>query len=1326
MSHSTRLPCSELERLFPGDSEMARRMRVFDWSRSDFGPVENWPDNLRVAVSICLPCRFPILLWWGPKFNILYNDAYLPWLTEAKHPQALGRPGIGCWPEIWDVIGPMMESVRASGKATWSENMELYFARRLPREEVYITYTYTPILAADGQTVDGIFNPCTETTEQVVGARRLETLRKLGIRLREIRTMQAACQQAAAVLSENPRDLPFTAIYLVDATGREATLSAKVTPQGDDLFPRFVSLSAGDSHCPWPLASVLRTRQSVEIEDLVSLGVRIHGRTWPEPVNKAVVLPIYAADALTGLFVAGVGPRRPWDTAYRIFFELVTRHIGSAISDAKAYEDERRRAEALAEIDRAKTTFFGNVSHEFRTPLTLILGPIEDMLARGDASVTVQRDELQLVHRNSLRLLKLVNTLLDFAQIEAERLRLAYEPVDLPTLTADLASVFRAAIERAGLRLVVNCPAFAEPVYVDRSMWEKIVLNLLSNAFKFTFEGTISVSLVTKGNFAELSVSDTGIGIAENELPRLFERFHRIEGARGRTHEGSGIGLALVQELAKLHGGTSRVESTLGKGSCFIVSVPLGKVHLPAARVGPKQPSTAVAAGAYVEEALRSLPLRSLPHASSVVDDLLAAGGSPSGERARVLLADDNADLRDYVKHLLKNAYDVVLAGDGEAALMAARQAHPDLLLADVMMPRLDGFGLLREWRADPRLRSIPIILLSARAGEEARMVGLAAGATDYLVKPFSARELRARVGTCLENAREDRAALAREHELRKSAETAAARAREELAAETSSMDHLHELGTSLLAKTDLQPLLEEVLAATMSLQNAHLGCIQFYDPTTQSLAIIAQNGFNPDFLAYFRDCHDESTICGRALVLRERVIVEDVRNDERFALHLAAAESAGYRAVQSTPLFSRSGEPLGIISTYFREPHRPSDRELRFTDPYARMAAELIERQHSEEALRASEARFRSYVELGLIGMALTSPTKGILEVNDELCRILGYPREEILQKNWAEMTHPDDLAADVHQFNRVMAGEIEGYSLDKRWIRKDGQIIHSILSARCLRRPGGSVEYLVGLVLDTTERKHAEEALQKLQAELAHGARATTMGELAATIAHELNQPLGAIVNNANVALKIAPKESEGQGELAEVLSDIVRDAERASAIIARIRRPMERRTPGREPLQINDLVRDVLALARRELAQRGITICTELAEDLPQVAGDRVQLQQVLLNLLTNGAEAMSAVPGPRRILTIGGQRSEWNGQPTVLITVSDLGCGLGADPERLFEAFYTTKPTGIGMGLRISRSIVEAHGGHLWAQANEQTGATFFFSLPVATSAASQGK
>jgi PAS domain S-box-containing protein len=1443
LTHPTSSGCSDLERFFPGDSEMAGRMRTLDWSSTDFGPPENWPENLRVAVSICLPCRLPILLWWGPKLNILYNDAYLAWLTKAKHPRALGRPGIECWPEIWSVIGPMMQSVLATGKATWSENMELYFARRLPKEEVYITYTYAPILAGDAQTVDGIFNPCTETTEQVVGARRLETLRKLGIRSPETRTVEAACRQAAVVLSENPRDLPFAAIYLVDATGTEATISAAVIPEGDDLLPRSVSLSADDSLCPWPLASVLRTKRSLEIEDLGSLGVRIPGKPWPEPVKKAVVLPIYAAPAtLAGVFVAGVGPRRPWNAAYSTFFELVGGHIGSAISDVKAYEDQRRRAEALAEIDRAKTTFFSNVSHEFRTPLTLMLGPIEDMLERGN-SITIQRDELQLVHRNGLRLLKLVNALLDFSRIEAGRLQSFCEPVDLPAFTAELASIFRAAIEKAGLRLVVNCPAFAEPVYVDRSMWEKIVLNLLSNAFKFTFEGAVAVSLVKTGGFAELSVSDTGTGIAKNELPRLFERFHRIAGARGRTYEGSGIGLALVQELVKLNGGTVRVESALGCGSRFMVSVPLGTAHLSAARIGPKQPSTAVAPRAYVEEALRWQS-----DVQPVTGDLLATTKAPSGERAQVLFADDNGDLRDYVRRLLGAAYDVSLVADGEAALMAARQRPPDLLLADVMMPRLDGFGLLKEWRADPRLCSIPVILLSARAGEESIIEGFAAGVTDYLVKPFSASELMARVGTCLEIARENRAVLAREHELRKSAQGSEARTREELVAETSSMNRFHELGTRLLTKTELQPILEEVLTATMALQSARLGSIQFYNRATRSLAIVTQKGFKPDFLAHFWDCRDETTICGRVLAQRKRVIVEDVRSDAGFAPHRAAAEAAGYRAVLSTPLLSRNGEPLGIISTYFPEPHRPSDRELRFTDLYARLAAELIGRQRSEEALRASEARFRSYFELGLIGMAVTSPAKGILEVNDELCRILGYPRHEMFQKTWAEMTHPDDLAADVHQFNRVMAGEIEGYSLDKRWIRKDGRVIHSIMSAKCLRRADGSVDYFVGLVLDTTERKRAEERLQrseaylaegqrishtgswavklpseeifwseevfriygldpdttnlsqrmafqlihpddralvqeafrravrektdydvehraflsdtskkylralghpvlnesgevieyvgtvaditerkqaeealhKARAELLHVTRVTTMGELAASIAHEINQPLGAIANNANVCFRLAAA-SGNQDDMREALTDIVNDSNRASAIIARIRAMTKRALPEKTSLQFRDVIAEVLALSHHQLAEHRIEVRTELPEDLPQVSGDRVQLQQVLLNLVMNGAEAMSAIADPHRILTISGRRSEWNGEPGILIAVTDIGCGFSAeDPERLFEGFYTTKPNGLGMGLRISRSIVEAHGGSLWAQANDEAGATFLFFLPVAIS------
>jgi signal transduction histidine kinase len=463
----------------------------------------------------------------------------------------------------------------------------------------------------------------------------------------------------------------------------------------------------------------------------------------------------------TGVLVAGINPRRAIDERYRGFFALVAGHMATAVANARAYEEERRRAEALAEIDRAKTAFFSNASHEFRTPLTLMIGPIEDWLVRHAASerVIASKAEVELVHRNSLRLLRLVNTLLDFSRLEAGRVQATYEAIDIATYTKDLASTFRSAMEKAGLRFVVDCMPVQRPVYVDRDMWEKIVLNLISNAFKYTFEGEVAVALRLdeEKDAVELMVRDTGVGIPEHELPRLFDRFHRIEGQRGRTQEGTGIGLALVQELTRLHGGTVRVKSGLGRGACFIVTIPTGKAHLPPDRIGGRRTaaSTAIRAEAFVEEALRWLPGAHNTGDTVAERELIGPGYDSVGERrALVLLADDNADMRAYVSRLLETRYAVLAVADGQAALEAIRRQRPDLVLSDVMMPRLDGFGLLRALREDARLRDIPVVLLSARAGEEAKVEGLGAGADDYLTKPFNARELLARVATNLETAR--------------------------------------------------------------------------------------------------------------------------------------------------------------------------------------------------------------------------------------------------------------------------------------------------------------------------------------------------------------------------------------------------------------------------------------------------------------------------------------------------------------------------------------------------------------------------------------------
>jgi PAS domain S-box-containing protein len=538
---------------------------------------------------------------------------------------------------------------------------------------------------------------------------------------------------------------------------------------------------------------------------------------------------------------------------------------------------------------------------------------------------------------------------------------------------------------------------------------------------------------------------------------------------------------------------------------------------------------------------------------------------------------------------------------------------------------------------------------------------------------------------------------------------------KDELAADLKAMTRLHELSTRLLASTEIQSLLEEVLDATMTLLNADFGDVQLYNPKTHALEIVAHRNFSQEYLDYFNNAHEGTASCGTAPLARARVIVEDVLTDPSFAPHLKVVAAAGYRAVQSTPLFSRSGEPLGMISTYLRKPHRPSEHELRFTDLYARQAAEMIERKRDEDALRASEERFRRYFELGLIGMAITSPAKDCLEVNDELCRILGYERSELLQQSWAEMTHPDDLAADVAQFNRIMAGEIDGYSMDKRWIRKDGQVIDTTMAARCLRRGDGSVDYFVGLVQDITVRKRAEEELHAAHAELAHVTRLTTMGELAASIAHEVNQPLAAVVTNGNAALRWLAAANPNLHEAREALARIVRDGNRASDVIKRIRTLVKKTSAEKERLDMNVAIQDVIDLAQGEIRKNGVTLRTQLADELPPLMGDRVQLQQVVLNLLMNGIEAMSEVEDRPRELVVKTQKDSVD---NLHVAVQDSGRGL--DPQyldRMFDAFYTTKRDGMGMGLSISRSIIEAHSGQLWATANDGPGTTLHIALPV---------
>jgi PAS domain S-box-containing protein len=743
---------NEIDLVFSGGGEMGSLMRSFDWSQTAVGPVAGWPQSLKTAVGIVLASRFAMFVWWGRELVNLYNDSYRECLG-SKHPAALGKRAREVWAEIWDQIGPRADAVLLRGESTFDDALLLLLERHGYLEETYFTFSYSPLPDDKGE-VGGLFCAVTEETRRIIGERRLRVLREIAAAMAESRTSSQVCESAAQSLSSAGRDLPFTLIYLLDAK-REALSKAAETgfTRAHPAAP--ASVPVDDTRAVWPFRDVIESGQAVFVEDLLSRFSGLPKGKWNDEPESAILLPIPQQGQArpSGVFVAGLNPHRKFDDEYRGFVSLLSDQIGGALANAAAYETERRRAEALAELDRAKTQFFSNVSHEFRTPLTLMLGPLEEVLAEGREGLSSdQYQQLVVAHRNALRLLKLVNTLLDFSRIEAGRLQAMYEPTDVCTFTQEVSSVFRSAMEKAGLAFSVECDPVSEPVYLDREMWEKIVLNFLSNALKFTFKGSVRVRLRAVANGVQLSVTDTGIGIPQEELPRVFERFHRAESSRGRTFEGTGIGLALVWELARLHGGSVGVASSPGRGSTFTVTIPLGKEHLPANRIRTdrKLRSSATSGETYVEEAERWLTPGPGKAAEEPAVSKLSSAAAPSGRGELILLADDNADMREYVAHLLRDRYRVHAVSDGVEAVEATHRLRPDLILADVMMPNLDGFGVLDAIRSDASVSVIPIILLSARAGEEAHVEGLHAGANDYLVKPFTARELLARVGSQL------------------------------------------------------------------------------------------------------------------------------------------------------------------------------------------------------------------------------------------------------------------------------------------------------------------------------------------------------------------------------------------------------------------------------------------------------------------------------------------------------------------------------------------------------------------------------------------------
>ncbi len=891
-----------------------------DWERSGLGPPATWPKSLVSVLQTLLTSRFAMWLAWGDELTFFCNDAYRSDTLATKYPWALGRSAREVWHEIWDDIGPRIESVLQTGEATWDESLMLFLERSGYREETYHTFSYSPVEGDDG-TISGMLCVVAEETERVIGQRRMLTLRDLASGLAGARTEPEILASIEEVLADNPEDLPFTLTYHFDDAGPRARLVATTgTRPGAPAAPETIML---DRPAPtWPIG---RVRSEGDLIIDLTDGARmppLPTGAWDRPPARAMLLPLLTGPEriASGCLIVGLNPYRPLNEAMTGFVRLVAGQVSASLEGARSLEFERQRAEALAQLDRAKTQFFSNVSHEFRTPLTLISGPLAEAQrhARADRADDVAAN-LEIVERNALRLGKLVNSLLDFSRLQAGETRAAYAPLDLAAFTAELASMFERAAESAGLTLVIDTPRQAEWVYVDPDMWEKIVFNLLSNALKFTFSGTITLSLRNEAGRAVLRVRDTGIGIPPTELPRLFERFHRVEQARGRSNEGSGIGLALVAELVALHGGEVAVESEVDTGSTFTVSVPLGTAHLPAGQLwlAPPQELADADADAFLTE--------------TTMWDAAEPAGRPAGGasapadhepdpdgRSDVLVVDDNADMRAYMTRLLAATYRVRSAANGAQALEAIAARPPDLVLSDVMMPDVDGVELVRRIRNQPGLEDLPVILVTAQAGSEATAEGLDVGADDYLLKPFSADELLSRVSARIA------AGLERRHR-----------------------HAIAELGARLADSTNLDAVLQVVHTFAQSFLAADVATLAVLEPDGHLVRLRHFPGYGGGIDLRFQT----------GLITSPQPVFVAIRTGAPLVLEsieaiaaeypgsVAGCHEAGISALVVAPLVDASGAPFGSIASAWKAPRRFSEADISLLTSMATAAGTAIER---------------------------------------------------------------------------------------------------------------------------------------------------------------------------------------------------------------------------------------------------------------------------------------------------------------------------------------------------------------------------------------------
>ncbi|MGZ4738380.1 MAG: ATP-binding protein [Ilumatobacteraceae bacterium] len=836
------------------------------------------------------------------------------------------------------------------------------------------------------------------------------------------------------------------------------------------------------------------------------------------------------------------------DRSGRIVFLLPE---GRNITDKKAAEAElARKTEELQQLldrvrrlDDAKSNFFANVSHELRTPLSLILGPTDALIDGGTNLTDIQRRDLDVINRNAIMLLKQVNALLDLAKVDAGEMNLNYVRLDLARLVRTAAAHFDALAPQRSITYLIDTPDEID-AEVDPDKYERIVLNLLSNAFKFTpDEGWIRCRLSMSGtNRVLLTVQDSGPGIPRELRNEIFDRFHQGRSTSPHHAGGTGLGLAIVKDFVDLHGGTITVTDAPGGGALFQVELP---------RCAPQ--TTYVRVAESDDQAHRVQAAAIVP--GYAPDETTAIEVDERRDLPLVLVVEDHPDMRRFIAEALRDELRVIAAADGNQALALAQSQLPDLIVTDLMMPNLGGQQLVAELRAQPLLAQIPVLILSARADDDLRLSLLASSVQDYVTKPFSAHELRARV-----------------HNL-----VVTKRARDALQAELATQND------------DLSELTNQLISSRRALQASH-------------------------------------------------------------------------------------------------------------------------------DSLRHSEERWRAVYENSAAGIALLDLHGQILSVNPAFQEMLGATEEQLCGSSIMDIAFDEDRDTTLQRLSQL--AELGGteYRVERRLRRANDTTLWVNASVSLAPQTPLTPPMVVCVVEDVSEHKEARAALAKAEAELARVTRATAMGELAASIAHEVNQPLAAIVANGQACLRWLASEPKNEHEAIEAVQRIVRDASRASDVITRIRRFLGRGGIQRELVDVGDIINDVVKLVSSFAQAHEVTIRTRRAL-LPVLRVDRVQIEQVILNLVVNAIEAMTDIAPRLRLVTIESLR----GSDGVCISITDQGGGIDdSQLDHLFEPFFTTKPEGMGMGLAISRSIAEAHGGRLWVEPDDHSGSTFVLMLPITSS------